>query len=249
MVDPDGGFFQNFLDDGTVFDPGFRQLVSSARLVVNYALAGRFFDREDYRRMARHGLDYIERVHWRAESERYAWTLRDHHPEDMTQQAYGYAFVLLAYAACRKAGVIESNAPLQTTFDRLEHRFWLPEQGLYADEISDTGQLSDYRGQNANMHLCEAMIAAYEATGEPHYLERAKTLARGIAVHQAAKTDGLIWEHYTPGFDIDWDYNKRRPEKPVSALGFPARPPDRMDQTAAHAAPARARRLAPRASP
>ena len=35
--DPGGGFYQNYCDNGDVFDPGFRQLVSSTRLVVNKA--------------------------------------------------------------------------------------------------------------------------------------------------------------------------------------------------------------------
>ncbi|MHA7878651.1 MAG: AGE family epimerase/isomerase [Saccharospirillum sp.] len=220
VIDPSGGFYQNYCDNGDLFDPGFRQLVSSTRLIVNYATAGQFFGRKDYLANARHGLDYLERVHWRETEQGYAWTLRDHKPEDMTQQAYGYAFVLLAYAACRKAGVIDSNAPLLATYDRLEQRFWQADYGLYADEISASGQLSTYRGQNANMHLCEAMIAAYEASGDGRFLERANTLAHNIAQRQADLTDGLIWEHYTPSFDIDWDYNRDDPKNLYRPWGF-----------------------------
>ena len=43
--------------------------------------------------MAKHGLDYVEQVHWQQEQQSYAWTLNNHQAEDMTQQAYGYAFV------------------------------------------------------------------------------------------------------------------------------------------------------------
>lgn len=218
--DPGGGFFQNYHDNGDVFDSGFRQLVSSTRLVVNYALAGLHFDHEPYRQRARHGLDYVEQVHWRAEPGLYAWTLRDHKPEDLTQQAYGYAFVLLAYAACLKAGVIGSPGPLHRTFDLLEQRFWQADQGLYADELSADGVLSDYRGQNANMHLCEAMIAAYEASQDDKFLDRARTLANNIAFRQADLTGGLIWEHYTTDFSIDWDYNKDDPRHLYRPWGF-----------------------------
>lgn len=219
VVDSSGGYFHNYYDDGRLFDPGFRQLVSSTRIIVNYAQAGRFFERSDYLSIAQHGLDYLERVHWREEAEGYAWTLRDHEPEDMTQQAYGYAFVLLAYAAARQAGLVD-DVPLAKTFDRLEQRFWQAEHGLYADELSADGVLSNYRGQNANMHLCEAMIAAFEATGEARYLERAKTLAHNIAVRQADQTEGLIWEHYQPDFSIDWDYNKNDPKNLYRPWGF-----------------------------
>ncbi|MEX1214475.1 AGE family epimerase/isomerase [Saccharospirillum sp.] len=218
--DPSGGFFHNYYDNGDVFDPGFRQLVSSTRLVVNYALAGLHFDLEEYRLRARRGLDYVEQVHWREEEGLYAWTLRDHEPEDLTQQAYGYAFVLLAYSACLKAGVIHNADPLHRTYDLLEQRFWQADQGLYADELSADGVLSDYRGQNSNMHLCEAMIAAYEASQDSRFLERAKTLANNIAFRQADLTDGLVWEHYTPDFSIDWDYNKDDPKNLYRPWGF-----------------------------
>ena len=39
VIDPAGGFFQNFLDHGAVVNPGFRHLVSSTRIIVNYARA------------------------------------------------------------------------------------------------------------------------------------------------------------------------------------------------------------------
>ena len=37
VFDSRGGFFQNFLDDGSVFDPVSRHLVSSTRFVFNYS--------------------------------------------------------------------------------------------------------------------------------------------------------------------------------------------------------------------
>ncbi|MBT1064696.1 AGE family epimerase/isomerase [Bowmanella sp. Y26] len=220
VVDPTGGYFQNFLDDGRVFSPGFRQLVSSTRIIVNYASAAGVLNRPDYLDIARHGLNYLEQVHWQAKSQTYAWTLSDHQPLDMTQQAYGYAFVLLAYAAVRKAGIINSNDKLLQTYDLLEQRFFQPEYGLYADEISVEGTLSDYRGQNANMHICEAMIAAFEATGEHKFFERACLIAENIAFRQAGLTAGLVWEHFTPEFAIDWDYNKDDPKNLYRPWGF-----------------------------
>lgn len=220
VVDPSGGYHQNFLDDGRLFDTHFKQLVSSTRILVNYATAGILFGRKDYLDIARHGLDYLEEVHWQASSQTYAWTLDNHKPLDMTQQAYGYAFVLLAYAAARKAGLVQDDSKLQQVYDLLEQRFWQAEYGLYADEISPEGVLSPYRGQNANMHLCEAMLAAFEATGNNQYLERASQLAQSIAVRQASLTNDLVWEHYTPEFKPDWDYNRDDPKNLYRPWGF-----------------------------
>ncbi|GAB3020754.1 AGE family epimerase/isomerase [Bowmanella dokdonensis] len=220
VVDESGGYHQNYLDDGSLFDTHFKQLVSSTRIIVNYAQAAMLYDREDYRRIARHGLAYLEQVHWQADSRTYAWTLNNHQPLDTTQQAYGYAFVLLAYAAVRKAGLIDSDQPLLDTYELLESRFWQAEYGLYADEISAAGVLSPYRGQNANMHLCEAMLAAFEVTDNDLFLQRAALLARNIAVRQANFTQGLVWEHYKTDFQPDWDYNKDDPKNLYRPWGF-----------------------------
>lgn len=222
VVDPSGGYHQNFLDDGRLFDTHFKQLVSSTRIIVNYALASTVFpeQREQYLAIARHGLQYLEQVHWQAASQTYAWTLQNHQPLDLTQQAYGYAFVMLAYAAAFKAGLISDTAPLERTWQLLEQRFWQAEHGLYADEINVQGQLSSYRGQNSNMHLCEAMLAAFEASGEAKFLQRAQTLAYNITVRQASHTQGLVWEHYQADFSIDWDYNKHDPKNLYRPWGF-----------------------------
>src|SRR6185369_4665145 len=91
----------------------------------------------------------------------------------------------------------------------MEARFWSAAEGLYADQASaDWSELSPYRGQNANMHACEGMLAAFDATGEERYLRRAETLAQNITVRQAGLAGGLIWEHYRADWSIDWDYNR-----------------------------------------
>ena len=73
----------------------------------------------------------------------------------------------------------------------MERHFWSEADGLYTDEISPDWQVvSPYRGQNANMHSCEAMLAAFEATGEAKYLDRAETLARRVTLDLAARPGG-----------------------------------------------------------
>ncbi|MBW8810693.1 MAG: AGE family epimerase/isomerase, partial [Lysobacter sp.] len=47
-LDPDGGFFHYFRDDGSAYDASHRHLVRSTRLVFNYAMAAIEFEREDY---------------------------------------------------------------------------------------------------------------------------------------------------------------------------------------------------------
>ena len=219
-IDPAGGFFHYFLDDGSIYDTSHRHLVSSTRFVFNYATAAREFERSDYLDAARHGLDYLRNVHRDAHSGGYAWTIKDGVPEDRTQHAYGGAFVLLAYATALAAGIGEARVWVEETWQLLEPRYWDADFGLYRDEADPDWHFSGYRGQNANMHLCEALIAAYEATRSPRYLERAFTLAQNITRRQAAKAGGLIWEHYDAEWNVDWDYHKDDPKHLFRPWGF-----------------------------
>jgi mannose/cellobiose epimerase-like protein (N-acyl-D-glucosamine 2-epimerase family) len=219
-IDPSGGFFHYFKDDGTIYDDRHRHLVSSTRFIFNYAMAAIEFDTAEYLDAARHGLRYLRDVHRDPHSGGYAWTIRDGKPEDRTNHAYGVAFVLLAYATARKAGITEAAAWMEETWQLLEQRYWDADAGLYRDEADADWHFSGYRGQNANMHMCEAMLVAYQASDEPRYLERALTLADHITRRQAAKADGLVWEHYDSEWNVDWDYHRDDPKHLFRPWGF-----------------------------
>lgn len=216
-----GGFYQYFRDDGSIYDHDSRHLVSSTRFVFNYGMAAVFFDNNEYRDLVRHGLAFLREQHRQESTGGYAWTLQANTPEDCTNHCYGLAFVILAYATALKSGVSEAKEWLEETFELMENHFWSAEDGLYRDEISaDWQEVSPYRGQNANMHSCEAMIAAFEATGDNRYLDRAFTLAENICVRQAGKADGLIWEHYDVNWNPDWEYNLDNPRHLFRPWGF-----------------------------
>jgi mannose/cellobiose epimerase-like protein (N-acyl-D-glucosamine 2-epimerase family) len=210
--DPSGGFFHFFKDDGTVYDRETRHLVSSARFVFNNAAAFRRFGKPQWQDAARHGLRFLQQVHLDPVNGGYAWMLRWNGERrdviDATHHCYGLAFVLLAHAHALLAGIDEARDGVAATFDLMEQRFWEPEHGLYADEASPDWVLTPYRGQNANMHACEAMLAAFDATGEVRYLDRAEELADAITRRQAGLAGGLVWEHYHADWSPDWDYNR-----------------------------------------
>ena len=219
-IDPRGGFFHYFRDDGSVYDASHRHLVSSTRFVFNYAMAYREFGDAAYRDAVVHGLRYLREVHRDAATGGYAWTLRDGQVEDATRHCYGMAFVLLAYTCGVKAGVEEARAWMDETWNLLELHFWDAQARLYRDEADPQWQFSDYRGQNANMHMCEAMLAAYEATGVRRYLDRALLLADRITRDQAALAGGLVWEHYDRDWNVDWDYHRDDPKHLFRPWGF-----------------------------
>jgi mannose/cellobiose epimerase-like protein (N-acyl-D-glucosamine 2-epimerase family) len=216
-MDPSGGFFHFFKDDGTVYDKTTRHLVSSTRFVFTQAMAARRFGETKYLETARHGLRFLREVHRDAATGGYAWQLSWDNGRktvlDATNHCYGLAFVLLAHAHAAMAGIAEARAGIGETFELMEQRFWEPANGLYADEATADWQVSPYRGQNANMHACEAMLAAYEATSDQRYLDRAAVLADSVTRRLAAHGKGMVWEHYridpaTGGWTPDWDYNR-----------------------------------------
>lgn len=212
-VDPIGGFFHFYRDDGEVYDAATRHLVSSTRFVFNFAMATRCFGRAADREALHHGLRFLREQHRNADTGGYAWTLHWQQGRaevlDATNHCYGLAFVMLACAHALQAGVEAARAWIDETWQLMEQRFWQAGSGLYADEASaDWSQLDPYRGQNANMHACEALLAAFDATLEPRYLHRAELLARNITQRQAALAGGLIWEHYHADWSVDWDYNR-----------------------------------------
>ena len=213
-IDSDaGGFYHYFLDDGTVYNENHRHLVSSARFVFNYATAAVYFQNDEFRDVAQHGLNFIRQVHWQPSTQGFAWTIQDKKAADKTNHCYGLAFVLLAGATGVKAEINNSLEILELAFNTMETHFWSEADGLYADEANeDWSAVSSYRGQNANMHSCEALIAGFEATGDKKYLERALLIADNICNRQAKLGNGLIWEHYDQNWQVDWEYNKADPK-------------------------------------
>lgn len=211
-IDISGGFYHYFKDDGQVYDATSRHLVSSTRFIFDYAMAYRQFSDLRYLHMVQHGVTFLREVHRDAVNGGYAWQLNwgngKKHIIDDNNHCYGLAFVLLAYSHAVMAGMDEARAYIDETVALMEEKFWLPEFELYADQASaDWTYLDTYRGQNANMHSCEAMLAAYQATGEVKHLHRAEVIAKSITQRQASQAGGMIWEHYDNAWQIDWKYN------------------------------------------
>lgn len=219
------GFYQFFKDDGHIYDTQTRHLVSSTRFVFNYAMAYLNFNNQEYKALIQHGLNNLEQVH-KQPTGGYAWELKidDNNNAtviDDTNHCYGLAFVLLANAVALKAGFTECKHTIDTVWQLLEKHYYQPQHNAYLDEINgDFTQKSPYRGQNANMHLCEALLMCFEATNDNRYLARAERLVTTFTVEQAALADGLIWEHYNSDWQIDWQYNLDNPKHLFRPWGF-----------------------------
>src|SRR5476649_425248 len=100
-IDPSGGLYHFYKDDGSVYDSETRHLVSSTRFIFNYAMAYRQFGDAAYLDAVKHGVAFLREAHWDPQLQGYDWTLswKDGRKQvlDPTRHCYGLAFVLLAY--------------------------------------------------------------------------------------------------------------------------------------------------------
>ncbi len=209
-VNPAGGFFS--LDDRGQPLPsghpggGVRGLHDSTRMVHCFAMA-HLMGVPGADRMIDHGMAFVWTRHRDKAHGGYFWTVNDTGPVNDTKQAYGHAFVLLAASSAKIVGHPDADRLLADVTEVLLQRFWDDAAGATTEEYSaDWQPLGDYRGQNSNMHLTEALMAAFEATSDRTYLTMAERIAT-LIIHRHARAEGWrVAEHFDAGWQIDRAY-------------------------------------------
>lgn len=133
-------------------------------------------------------------------------------PVSKTRSAYGHAFALLAGATAVQADVPRGAELFGRARDAIDDLFWDAGVGAAVDEVDlDARPVSDYRGQNANMHLTETFLASYELTREPEFLHRARGLAERFVLKGAGSREWRVPEHYTREWKVDEEYGREQP--------------------------------------
>ena len=206
-IDPSGGFFHFFGEDGTVYDKTTRVLVTEARFIFSYAVAYQHLRKEEYLTAVKHGVSFLRGPLRNGANGAYHWVLEDGVPADSKIYTYALAFCLLAYSKAFAVGVVEAKSYVAETYDLLEAHMWEPKHGLYAEEADAEWVVDPYRSESGNLHTCEALIAAYEATEEARYLDRALLLADNICNRQAGLAKGLVWEHYRDDWSVNMEFS------------------------------------------
>ncbi|WP_273837412.1 AGE family epimerase/isomerase [Halococcus sp. PRR34] len=197
-----------------------RHLVATCRSISNFAV-GAIVDGSDWcLDAAEHGLAFLEEGHRDGGDSYHLLVDADGTPLDKTRSVYGHAFVLLAYARATEAGIDGAEDGLAAIHELIENRLRDDAGMLRSDCASDWTEQEAYRGQNANMHACEAYLAAYEATEKTEYLDRARHIAHTVTVDLAAETNGLLWEHYTDDWEHDFGYNEDEPRHQFRPPGY-----------------------------
>ena len=124
-------------------------------MVHCFAIA-RLMGRPGADRFIDHGMEFLWNGHRDAKNGGYFWGVGEDGPSDPLKQAYGHAFVLLAASSAKVVGHPDADRLLADVSEVLRTRFWEKQHGAVAEEFAaDWQPISNYRGQNSNMHLTE----------------------------------------------------------------------------------------------
>ena len=206
---PKGGFFELDDDGRPITDQGgcnTRILHITTRMTYCFAL-GHLLGHPGSTRMVDLGMAYLAFGHRDRQHGGFVWSVGENGPVDGTKQAYGHAFVLLAAAGAKAVGHPAADALLDEAAGLIEERFWEPEHGAVAEEFTQAWEpLGPYRGQNSNMHLTEALMAAYEVTGRERFLRMAEAIADLLIRRITANNAWRLPEHFDAAWQVDHAY-------------------------------------------
>ncbi|HEY4006535.1 MAG TPA: AGE family epimerase/isomerase [Pseudonocardia sp.] len=141
-------------------------------------------------------------------------------PVRREKEFYQHAFGVLGAASAVVAGHARARGVLDGALEVIDRRFWSAEWNMVVEGWDESfTEAQPYRGVNAAMHGVEAFLAAYDATGDALWRDRALAMADRV-VHQFAEPHGWrIPEH----FDTEWqpllDYNSDSPDDPFRPYG------------------------------
>jgi mannose/cellobiose epimerase-like protein (N-acyl-D-glucosamine 2-epimerase family) len=207
--------------NGEVVGEPVRHLVSATRHVINGASLMRYGGDSEARKWCLRALRDVERDHLGGDGKTLVWEVRREKKNDDPQKMYGWAFAILMAANLVSAGFESWKVRLAQFDARARELFWLADDRLFADERRRESMGPEpYRGQNANMHACEAYIFAFEATLDRSYLETALGIARKFCVDFCALSNGWIAEHYDEAWQADWEFHSDQPNDLYRPWGY-----------------------------
>lgn len=183
-----------------------QELHTTTRLVHAYALGMRQ-GHKGADRLVDQGIAYLQNAHKDQKHGGFLWAIDGDDIADSRKLAYGHVFVLLAASSAKLVGHADADALIAEISGVLDEHFWDEDAGLFVDEWNrDWTPFSTYRGMNANMHGVEALLAAFEATGDGKYLSRADRILNFFIRDLAPQENWRLPEHFTDSWQIDRSY-------------------------------------------
>lgn len=218
VANPEGGFYWLSRSGEPLPEKG-AELWIGARMTHCFSLA-HLEGRRGARQLAEHGVEfYLEGA---GRDRRYGgWFAHVQDGEGHgSKDLYGLAHIIMASATATAAGISGAAALLGEALDLLEHRYWEPRAHAGIDSFDERLQnAAPYRGMNANMHLTEALLAAFEATGERELLQRAEGIAWKLVGVPTSQGEHRIVEHYDAHWQPLPQFNADKVADPFKPFG------------------------------
>ena len=211
----EGGF--GWLDSMGAADPSVApQLWITGRMTHVFAL-GHLIGHPGCGPLVDHGLAAIREAF--ADREHGGWFAEA--GERTRKEAYTHSFVVLAAASARMAERPGAEDLLGEALAVVGDRFWSEEQGACIDSWDAAWTEPEaYRGANANMHLVEAFLAAFDATGDAVWRDRAERIAGRLIRDVAGANEWRVVEHFDERFTPLPDYNADDPRHRFRPFGI-----------------------------
>lgn len=243
-----GRFHERLAFDGSALpQPGYRLMVQ-ARQIATFAQAS-LLEWFDGAAMAERAYAAMVEAYYRADGrEGWIFSIDDAgRPCDLTRDLYGHAFVLYALAWMHR--LTASREPIALAHATLD---WIG-TGMagvgsgFRDAVPERDAL---RRQNPHMHLLEAVLALWEATGDDRFAAWATTLADVFARHLLG-SHGVVLELFDtawcpveasgrnvvePGHQFEWVWLLRWYQR-LSGLCFDTRVQTLLDHAMRHGVP------------
>jgi mannose/cellobiose epimerase-like protein (N-acyl-D-glucosamine 2-epimerase family) len=164
-----GGFVEQLDKDGTPQSEAPRRVLVQARQIYSYAKAAQFNWYPGAKELAFKGLAYLL-DHGRSADGGFVHRLTpDGEVADPARDTYDHAFVLLALANVYQLGQdAQVRAEIDTTLRFIDQRL-RSQHGGFIEGLPPAMP----RRQNPQMHLFEAMVALFDATGDAVFQNRA----------------------------------------------------------------------------
>lgn len=207
-----GGFWQ--LDElGRPMD-GPKYAFHSARMTYSYVL-GSIDGYAPAASIVEHGLHHLR--HQLRDAASGGWFHKDLGPSKQTKSAYDHAFVILAVASASQAGFAATD--LLDEALHIAEAVMMDRNGLFGDEwTANWSPMGTYRGANTNMHMMEAFLAAFMATGERMWLDRSLRIGDEF-VRFAEQCNWRMPEHFDDRWEQDLSYNREVKEDAFKPYG------------------------------
>jgi N-acylglucosamine 2-epimerase/mannose-6-phosphate isomerase len=213
-----GGYVEQVTPDGRDAAIAFKRTRVTARQIYAFS-HGYVLGFSPGLELAQHGVDFLVSRTWNGPGKAFARKLtREGGALDPTPDLYDLAFVLFAFAWHHKASSNPASRDwMHRTLDYIESHMRVAGGEGFWHELPAKG----WRQQNPHMHLTEACLAAFDATGEARFATVARELvslftkrffdleSRTLAEYftddlkRAPGDDGRICE---PGHQLEWSW-------------------------------------------